>query len=64
MLEQYKNASFLTSLYEEIMNNVTKVKNFLRRDIEREERDSDEFFKMAKYLIELGVDKADIRTVF
>ena len=64
VLENFKDSSFMSNLYEEISNNVAKVKNYLRRDIEREERDSNEFFKMAKYLIQLGVDKDDIRAVF
>ena len=64
MLEQYKDTSFLTSLYEEISSNVLKIKNHLRRDIEREDRDNEEFSKMCKYLINLGVDKNDIRSVF
>jgi hypothetical protein len=64
MLEEYKDTSFLTSLNEEISNNVMKIKNHLRKDIERAERDNEEFFKMCKYLISLGVDKNDIRSVF
>ena len=40
VLENFKDSSFMSNLYEEISNNVAKVKNYLRRDIEREERDS------------------------
>lgn len=40
------------------------VKLLLRKDIEREDRDSKEFFKIAQYLIKLEVDKDDIRKVF
>jgi len=64
MLENYKDTNFLRSLYEEISMYVTKVKNYLRKGIEREDRDSKEFYRMAKYLIKLGVERDDIRSVF
>jgi len=64
VLENYKDTSYITNLYEEIMHNIAKVKTYLRRDLEKEDRDNDEFYKMAKYLIKFGVDKDDIRTVF
>ena len=64
VLDNYKDTHFLTNLYEEISNNVMKVKLLLRKDIEREDRDSKEFFKIAKYLIKLEIDKDDIRNVF